>query len=79
MKGPIPEPERRITIRDLYPELNEEELREVEENLERYIKLTLRIYGRIRSDPEAYAKFKVLTASKTDPRIEIPRSNPTDN
>lgn len=72
MQGPSDEPGRRITIRDLYPGLDEEGLREAEENLDRYIKLTLRIYERIRSDPEAYAQFKALTASEADLRIEIP-------
>lgn len=39
-------PEHPPTIRELYPELSEEELREAEDKLERYILLVLRIYER---------------------------------
>lgn len=53
-----------ITIRDLYPDLDDEQLKEAEENLERYLKVVLRIYNRVRQDPEAYAQFKTLTASR---------------
>ena len=52
-----------ITIRDLYPELCPEELCEAEDNLDRYVALMVRMYERIRQDPEAYARFKELTAS----------------
>lgn len=48
------------TIRDLYPQLDENQLREAEENLDRYLELTLRIYERIRNDPQAWAEFAVL-------------------
>jgi hypothetical protein len=52
-----------ICIRDLYPRLNEEESKQAEENLKRYVELELRVYERILADPEAYARFKALTAS----------------
>ena len=55
-----------VTIRDLYPHLNGEQLKEAEESLERYLELTLRIYGRIRQDPDAYARFQTLTARGED-------------
>ena len=55
-----------ITIRDLYPHLNNEQLKEGEEDLERYLELALRIYDRIRQDPDAYARFKTLTARSED-------------
>ncbi len=55
-----------ISIRDLYPHLDDEQLKEAEENLERYLELTLRIYDRIRQDPDAYARFKTLTACGED-------------
>ena len=54
---------RDITIRDLYPRLTDEELREAEENMEKYLELELRMYERIFADPEAYARFKRLTAA----------------
>jgi len=65
-----------ITIRNLYPDLNEEELKEAEENMERYLELVLRIYERIRGDPEAYSAFKALTALKQNPTMKDKRSNP---
>lgn len=57
-KNPVP------TIRDLYPHLTESQLNEAEENLKGYLEVVLRIYKRIQADPEAYAKFKALTASR---------------
>ena len=66
----------KITIRDLYPYLSEEQLKEVEENLERYLELVLQIYERIQKDPEAYSAFKALTALKQNPTMNDKRSNP---
>ena len=57
--------DRDICIRDLYPRLNEEELKEAEENLKQYVELELRVYERILADPEAYARFKALTVSSS--------------
>jgi len=68
--------EQGITIRDLYPHLNEEQLKEAEENLERYLELSIRIYERIRNDPQAYAAFRALTASRQNPMMKDERSNP---
>jgi hypothetical protein len=65
-----------ITARDLYPHLNEEQLKQAEENLERYIALQLRVYDRILADPEVYAGFKVLTSAKEGSTIDPKRSNP---
>jgi len=66
MKNEKSSNEPSVTIRDLYPDLNDEQLKEAEENLERYLELTLRTYDRIRQDPDAYARFKTLTASARD-------------
>lgn len=65
-----------ITIRDLYPRLNEEQLKEAEENLERYLELVLRIYDRIQKDPRAYSAFKALTASRQNLMMKEKRSSP---
>ena len=65
------------TIRELYPDLSDEQLKEAEENLERYLELALRIYERIRSDPEAYSQFRALTASRHTATIDVERSNPS--
>ena len=41
--------ERDPTIRDLYPDLTEEELRAAELNLDRYVAVALRIFERLES------------------------------
>jgi hypothetical protein len=53
-----------VTIGDLFPELTEEQQREAAENLDRYMAVVLRIYERIRHDPEAYQRFRTLTDSE---------------
>jgi len=63
-----------INIRDLYPHLSEEELKEADENFRAYIDLTLRIYERICADPAAYARFRALTDSKAGRIINTTRS-----
>lgn len=68
--------QNKITIRDLYPHLNEEQLKEAEENLDKYLGVVLKIYDRIRSDPESYARFKALTAARRKARIEQQWSDP---
>ena len=40
------------TIRDLYPDLNDEQLAEVEDTWERYLALVLRIFERLESQPD---------------------------
>jgi hypothetical protein len=59
-----------IAIRELYPPFNDEQLKEAEENLVRYLEVVLRIYNRIRSDPEAYARLQSLTASRLDSNMD---------
>jgi hypothetical protein len=68
-----------LTIRDLYPTLRDEQLKEAEENLERYIALALSIYERICADPELYAKFRHLTASKAHPSMHDTKVGPSNN
>lgn len=63
MRGNAINQDEDITIHDLYPELSPEERHYVEEKLNEYLKLTIRLYERIRSDPDAYARFQSLTAS----------------
>ena len=55
--------DRDLFIRDLYPRLNDEDLKEAEENLKQYVELELRVYERILADPVAYTRFKRLTAA----------------
>jgi hypothetical protein len=63
------------SLRDLYPNLTQGQLREAEENLEKYLELTLRIYERIESDPTAYALFKQLIAERERPRGRRPEQS----
>ena len=70
MKNSPPPTNAAPTIRDLYPHLSEERLKEAEENLECYLALSLRIYERIWSDPAAYAQFKTLTTKRAEPTME---------
>jgi len=60
------EPEKQLTIRNLYPNLNQEELKEAEARLNQYLELSLRMYERIRHDPDAYARLKQLLAEEEE-------------
>lgn len=53
------------TIRDLYPNLNDDQLAEVEYALERYLALVLRIFERLESQSDA-------TVHLTPPVDQIP-------
>jgi hypothetical protein len=64
------------TLRDLYADLDAAQLKETEENLERYLELALRIYERILSDPSAYSEFKALTSAQRAGSIDAKGSNP---
>jgi hypothetical protein len=47
-----------FALRRLYPEISDEDLQEVQENLDRYVDLIGRITKRLLDDPEAYEEFK---------------------
>ncbi|RJP44581.1 hypothetical protein C4587_01550 [Candidatus Parcubacteria bacterium] len=51
------QPER-YPLKKLLPNLTSEELKETENNLERYIQLVVEVYERIESDPAMYVTFK---------------------
>lgn len=59
------------TVRDLYPGHTDEWYEEAEENLKEYVALAMRIFQRIRQDPEAYAKFKKEIAETKRMREEL--------
>ncbi len=61
--------ERPPTLKELYPELNDAQLKEAEKNLDRYLKLSIRMYDRIRNDPVEYARFKELTKHDEDSKL----------
>jgi hypothetical protein len=52
------------TIRDLYPDLTEEQLVEVEESLDRYIELVLRIFKRLESDGKLDSLFEKFDSNQ---------------
>ena len=54
-----------IQINDLYPDLSIDELKQAKENLDLYLEHTLRIFERIRKDPEASARLAALTGKAT--------------
>jgi hypothetical protein len=49
-----------LTIANLYPQLNEEQRKEAEENLERYLALMMRIYNRIQRS-QGHQSLNALT------------------
>lgn len=55
-----------VSIGNLYPELNEQQLKEAEENLEGYLAVVIRIYQRISTDPIALAELRKDLAVLTD-------------
>jgi len=69
------DPEQEHPLRHLYPDLNEQEVKEAERRLEGYLALALRIWTRIHSDPVALANFVALTGEESDPTMNSERSN----
>jgi hypothetical protein len=61
-------------MRLLYPRLSKEELLQAEDNLDQYLLLLLRIYERIKADPESYARFRALTGKSSTLPCTPPRS-----
>ena len=47
-----------IDIKRLFPQLDQEQLKQAEDNLELYLAVVLRIYQRISLDPEALAELR---------------------
>lgn len=64
------------SVRELYPNLTDEELEEAEANLIADVQLTLRMYERIRNDPESYQQFRALTAERQNGSLQAPRIEP---
>jgi len=62
-------PTREPTIRNVFPDFSNEQLRDAEDKLRDYLAFVGRMYDRIRADPEAYAKFKTLTAERSSRTI----------
>jgi len=67
-----------ITIRDLYPDMSEDELAVAEANLRRYVASIVRIYERIRAEGGSWPAPGIgsnLTTSGNHPSIPHERSN----
>lgn len=64
------------SLRDLYPNATDEQLAEAEANLIADVQLTLRMYERIRNDPESYQQFRALTARMQNASFEAPQKSP---
>jgi proline dehydrogenase len=60
---------REITMRDLYPNLTEEEILEAERNFDRYIEIVIRMYERRCGKP-------ILTGLNLDHRIDRAPDSP---
>lgn len=63
-------------IAKLYPQIRPENRREAAHNLARYIRVTLRIFDRIREDPAEWARFEALTRSHADPTLKATPEQP---
>ncbi len=63
------------TLRELYPHLTDEQLKEAEETLDQYVAFCLRVYERIKADPQAYAQLQALTAARRADTMKSERSN----
>ena len=69
------ETEERASFQRLFPELSGEELEEAKRNFDGYLAVVLRIYNRVRRDPEAYRRFKNLTNTRKTATLPSDRSN----
>lgn len=54
------------TFRELYPHLTDEQLRDAEDRFDRYIALAVRVFERLRNDPEFPENLRTLTAEPDD-------------
>ena len=65
-----------ITIRDLYPQMSDEELAMAEANLRRYVAVVVRIYDRLKAEGKPWPGASPdLTLSGDDFTIPDERSN----
>ena len=55
-----------VTIRDLYPNLNDEQLAEVEDTWDRYLALVIRIYNRIIEEKGHDEMARIIAATKAN-------------
>jgi hypothetical protein len=66
-------------FRAVYPDLSDKELFEVKQRLSDYVALVISFYEYLKSDPEAYARFKALTTSRHRSTIRSPKVESSSN
>lgn len=64
-----------ITIRELYPDMTEQELAEAEANLRRYVAVIVRIHDRLKVERMTWQEPTDLTLPADDSTIPDERSN----
>jgi len=64
LNPPTPHEDQSKSLRQLYPHLSDSQLEEANEILRQYVALAIRVFERLELDPEAWAHFEVLTASR---------------
>ena len=64
-----------ITIRELYPNMTDDELAVAEANLKRYVAAIVRIYDRLTAEGKSWPSPLDLTTYEKDPTIPGERSN----
>jgi len=74
----LDESRKKPTLQDLYPDLSEEQLAMLDEDLTRYVESTVRLYEAICADPERYAIFKALTAEGRARTMDHPERSNSD-
>ncbi len=63
------------TLRDLYPDLNDEQLAEVEDTWERYLALVLRIFERLESQTDSSANHLTQKANELPCNLQEPNES----
>jgi hypothetical protein len=58
--------QRHLTIRDLYPEMNDTQLAEAEQNLRGYVQVIWRIYKRLKAEGKSWPALEGSNLGKTD-------------
>lgn len=61
--------DKHMSLKRLYPGLDEQQYRRLDSWYARYAALLLRIHERLASDPEAHARFAALTSQSHRPTM----------
>jgi hypothetical protein len=70
---------KRKTLRELYPHLPDAELSEAQDRIDRYIKLALDVFERLRNESGYPKNIQVLTEDIGRPTLDGERSNQKEN